>query len=566
MPSLLLRRVRWLIVMCAWLLGGGAWAGGLTAVRAWVPATLTDNPASANAALARAEALTPRDGQFEFDAAPEQPVWYALDIAPQPGGTPLVLELTHPSIRSADLYLPGEGSTLTVLHSGRDVPPQLRLQSRFPATLMLPADAAGQTVLLRVRGTVRLHGQFLLQPRADWRRAAGWQQAAMTACLLLAALGALYALWRAVRLHSSAYALYCLLALATGISAMFITGLGEARVWPALADWRGQVSSAMSCVAAGLSMLLSERAFALDIRAPRFSRVLRVLGVGLPLAGLAALPLPLPQQQLISHFSAATAIVLGLFSVWLAWRTVNRAAAWLLLGFSPVIAGVALTTLGMSGVMAFTPWMLMAMPLGCVLELPFNLYGLHLLQQRRARVLQGLAEVAGDAGTDAGQRPVLLARLNQPPPAPAAGGSLMLLRFEGLAPGSDSLRTLDAEAVEHYLHAMLSAAVRPDNHVGRWSFHEIVLRNAHHHTTQDMRALLSALFANALRSEPFGIEPRAPQLRIACARLPVGAAVTPGALQALGQALDDPAHAGQRKVEWDLQRQQVVAGPAMSRP
>jgi hypothetical protein len=69
------------------------------------------------------------------------------------------------------------------------------------------------------------------------------------------------------------------------------------------------------------------------------------------------------------------------------------------LGFVPVSLGVGVTTLAVAGIIPFEPWVLMAMPLGSVLEVPFNLYGLHRLEQRRALVLQSQAELA------AGQRP-----------------------------------------------------------------------------------------------------------------------------------------------------------------
>ena len=74
------------------------------------------------------------------------------------------------------------------------------------------------------------------------------------------------------------------------------------------------------------------------------------------------------------------------------------------------------------------------------------------------------------------------------------------------------------------------------------------------------------MFASALRCERFGIEPRAPRLRIACMRLPPVTPLTTASLRTLAAALDDPAHQALRKVEWDTERAQVVTGSAMSRP
>jgi hypothetical protein len=144
----------------------------------------------------------------------------------------------------------------------------------------------------------------------------------------------------------------------------------------------------MACVSAGLALLLAECAFALEVRAPRFALLLRVMGVLCPLAGVLGLAFDLAVHQMLSHGAAAAAIGMSLCSFWFAWRTENRAAVWLLLGFVPVSLGVGVTTLAVAGIIPFTPWVLMAMPLGSALEVPFNLYGLHLLEQRRALVLR----------------------------------------------------------------------------------------------------------------------------------------------------------------------------------
>ena len=90
-----------------------------------------------------------------------------------------------------------------------------------------------------------------------------------------------------------------------------------------------------------------------------------------------------------THVAATVATILGLCSFWFAWHTENRAAGWLLTGFVPVSLGVSITTLAVSGIIPFEPWVLMAMPLGSMLEAPFNLFGLSLLERRRAREPSG---------------------------------------------------------------------------------------------------------------------------------------------------------------------------------
>jgi hypothetical protein len=81
--------------------------------------------------------------------------------------------------------------------------------------------------------------------------------------------------------------------------------------------------------------------------------------------------------------------------------------------------------------------------------------------------------------------------------------------------------------------------VRPGHHVGRRSFHEIVLSNPLHTSDAALRSLLTALFAQALRCDRFGIEPRDAVLRIAYGRLDTALLPIEGALDRLVDALDD---------------------------
>ncbi|NTV88011.1 MAG: hypothetical protein HGA21_14885, partial [Burkholderiaceae bacterium] len=160
-----------------------------------------------------------------------------------------------------------------------------------------------------------------------------------------------------------------------------------------------------------------------------------------------------------------------------------------------------------------------------------------------------LAQVTGPAGET---RHAMLRRLSISPGDPTAAesrGTLMLLRFPNLAPGSARLRALDSVDVEHFLHAMMESAVRPGNHIGRPSFHEIVLRNPQQASEGAVHSLLTALFAQALRCERFGIEPRDAALRIAYGRLDDASPGVDVALDRLVKALDAPAQAGLRKME-----------------
>jgi hypothetical protein len=522
----------------------------LLGVRSWAPPPGADDLVSAQTGLQAIQPAAPGGAAAEFHVPPRQAVWMALDLAVDPAGGPWVLELTHPSLRAADLVLPRTDGQPRVLRGGRDVPMAERGGGRFPAAFALPPDSASGTAYLRLMGTVPIRGQLLLQQRDDWKSQSRLQFWAMTVCFSVVACAVVYAMARAWRLRSRAYGLYALLALTIGAAGMFISGYGESWLWPAVADWRGPLASGMACLAAGLALLLAECAFTLEVRAPRFSRLLRFMGVICPLAGVLGLAFSLSVYQSLSHVAATVATLLGLSSFWFAWHTENRAAGWLLTGFVPVSLGVSITTLAVAGVIPFGPWVLMAMPLGSMLEAPFNLFGLSLLERRRALVQQSRAELERVSGPAAESRDAMLRRLGSS--AAGTGGLLMLLRFPALAPGSPRLRVLDSVGVEHFLHAMMVAAVRPGNHVGRRAFHEIVLRNPQDASDAAIRSLVTALFASALRCERHGIEPRDAALRIAYGRMDRAALPIDAAIGRLVAALDDPTRAGARRMEVDL--------------
>ncbi|MDP3759231.1 MAG: 7TM diverse intracellular signaling domain-containing protein [Ramlibacter sp.] len=559
-----MRHVSWvaLLLLAFAMPGGSAGAASpalsIAAVREWTPPPGADGPAQAQAAL---DATPARPGQPEFRVPARQPVWYALDLPPAPGGQPALLELTQPSVRSAQVYLPGAGTP--VAWAGRDVPASRRQGTRFPASLELPPEALGQRVYLRLAGTIPMRGEFLLQPLAQGKDIARNFVVAIGLCLSVALLSSAYAFARALRVRSAAWGLYGLLGLTTTSAAMFIIGFGESWLWPLLANLRGEASALLACLASGFALMLAERVFALDVRVPRFAKMLRAAGWASVVAGVAGLAFSLPVHQVTSHVTALAAMVLGLCSLWLAWRTHNRPAAWLLVGFTPVVVGVGATTLGISGIVPFSPWILLAMPVGAVLELPFNLYGLHLLERQHLMVRQSLAEVAQDEAVGETRRE-MVQRLSRVPRATGAGSLLMLLRLEALAPGSPTLLSLDAVAVERFVHMLMAAAVRPGIQAGRWSHHELALRGPLRLEQSDVDALATTLFSRALRIVALGIEPRKARLRIAWGRVP-GARPLDAALGDLAAALDDPGHAGRLRVEWDFARGRI-GGPAEAVP
>jgi hypothetical protein len=353
--------------------------------------------------------------------------------------------------------------------------------------------------------------------------------------------------------RSPAYLLYCLLTLAIVAAGLFITGLGEAHLWPRLGPLRGEAASVTACLASGLALLLAERAFALEASAPRFAAALRAFGLAFPLMGVAALAFALPVQQAVSHVAAVGAMVLGLASVWLAWRTANPVAVWLLAGYVPVVLGVGIVTLAIARVLPFADWVLLVLPLAGMLEIPFNLHGLRLLEERRADVRRGRRELETYAGPERESREEVAQRLALPPADAERppGATMMLLRFEGLALGAPALRGIDAVAMERYMQAMMQAGLRPGSRIGRWSHHELLLRDLHHRSDQELDGLITKLFAQSLRCEKYGIEPQQPKLRIAFVRVLSVELPVRGLARELTKALDDPNDKAARRIALD---------------
>jgi hypothetical protein len=165
-----------------------------------------------------------------------------------------------------------------------------RANARFPATLALPADTTASTVYLRLKGTVPMRGQIRLQSLDRMAKpvpdAVGCHDGLFRRRLTGRDVRILGRAWR---LRSRAYGLYALLGLSIGCDGHVHFGLWRNLAWPASGRLAWAISSTMACVSAGLALLLAECAFALEVRAPRFSLLLRFMGVLCPLAGVLGL-------------------------------------------------------------------------------------------------------------------------------------------------------------------------------------------------------------------------------------------------------------------------------------
>jgi 7TM diverse intracellular signalling/7TMR-DISM extracellular 2 len=525
---------------------------------AWTPTVDGDNFETARLSLqqTRLALYKPGTAQFGFQLQAHQTRWYALELTSDSAQS-MSLELTHPSIRSADLYLPQDEALPIVIRSGRYIPAQMRPETRFPSTLQLPAHIGTRTVYLRLSTIVPVRGQFIYQPESQWTAQSLMLRQALVAYFCIALLAAIYAIFRAVLLHSKAYALYAGLTLSIALTAMFISGYGESWLWPFLAPWRGELSSAMACVSTGLVLLLAQRAFTLQVQAPALSRWLLILGWLCPLLGIGGAAFDLAVQKTLSEVSVGIAIVMGLCSFWFAWHTTNRPAMWFLIGYTPVIIGATTTTLAFAGLIAFMPWVLLSLPLACVLEVPFNLYALSLLEKRHAQVRQSLTAMTRDNGAPGESRQAIQHRLSMPPmgtgTAKKTSFAFMLLRFEALAPGSAAVGQLDGVALERYFHSVMAAALQSSNLVGRWSFNELVVRyEIDSSSTAQTDSLISALFSQALRGEPFGIRSHDSSLRIAYAYLSSDHTSPETIFKRFSDALDDPSKIGKRRIKLSL--------------
>ncbi|TWO69825.1 hypothetical protein FN976_18590 [Caenimonas sedimenti] len=538
----------WLLVVA--LAAAAAPPPQIVSVKSWQPPEGGDTFAQARELL---DALAPtavRPGEdAEFRAAARRPTWLAITL-PELSRS-WVLEFTHPSLRTAELYL-ADGAGTPVGRSGRDVPASERLHQRFPATLALPPTVGPRTVYVRLQATVPAQGHVLLAPQGQWELQSRLTLAGMTLGFSVAALAALYALVMALVHRSGAYVCYGLLTLAIIAHGLFVTGLGEAVLWPMLAAWRTQCVALSACFASGLALLLLERAFALERSTPRFSRLLRVAGLLCLLTGAALLPLALPVEQAVSLGVMGVAVTLGFIGMVLAWRTHNRAAGWLLAGYLPLLAGVGTVAMALDGQVRFAEWVLMVLPFAGMLQIPFQLHGLRLLEHRRGEVRRHLRKLEEIAGPQEESRDEIGARLafpRQEGEEKALRATLLLLRFTGLTPGRTVLREHDGSAVEKYLQSMMAAAARPGGQIGRWSFHELVVRDMLHDSDAEIEGFIAALFAEALRSERFGIPSREPDLRIAFVRVTAPQIPVMQLTRKLSRALDDPARRDLRHIE-----------------
>jgi hypothetical protein len=565
--------LRYLGACCALALSATVWANHssntenprIVSVRAWHAGPEADDAQSARLALAAALPIAARNDAFEFNVPAGQPVWYALELANVPNALATVLELAHPSIRTADLYLPASlasaaggtqdlaASLLPPQHAGRDLPPVLRAEQNFASSFLLPAFSGSHTVYVRVSGSVNMRGQFVWQQQSTWQATVASYQRTMFWCFAVAVGAALLALLLFYRSGSPAYAWYAGTTASIALVGVLVTGVGESSTWSALSPIRAVLSSAMACIAAGLALMLARSAFGLALKAPRLSSVLLVVGLLAMASSTLGLVLDIQHFQLLSHTLAATACVLSMLSFVLAWRAGDTAVALILIGYLPVVLGVVLTILAMSGSMAFAPWVLLAMPVAGLLDVPINMWGLHLLAKRRQLVRRSLASAA-PGGFDESRNSIAVRMQGRSRTAT----TLMLVRFPALAPGSAALRRLDEVALAQYFQAMIKASVDSGAKVARWSFHELVMQHNWPVSSSALRSLKSALFAQALRCEDYGLKEADARLRMAVGEYDYAVMPLPDAIERLATALDNPSHTKMRIVEFDLEYRQVL--------
>ena len=495
----------------------------------------------------------------EFDVAANQQAWYALALPQAPSALPRVLELSHPAIESSQFFLQRPGQALQALAPVNSSKLSFWRQARFSATVLLPDLQANDLIVLSLRSSVPLRGEFVVQSLSDWTLACIRAKSLVTLCFGVAVLAAMWMVFRAWQTRSIIHALYGLLTLAIALATVIYLGYDLAEPGLNQAPARVHLSSSLAILASALVLFFAERALALDVQVPLFFKLLRLLGLFLLVATVWGYQQPPALHLWTSNLAVATAVVAGLSSLALTWKSIDRVAIACFAGFMPLIIGVSVVTLAMVGEMAFAPWILLAIPVGCLLEIPFNTWALVLIERRLREVQTSLAQVAQIKARVSASRQAMLADMKQTPIHALGSFStlLIMLRFEGFTPGSANLRRLDAVAVERYFHAMLAVPLQLPANIGRWSFHEIAMR-VELHNAAERDQIFSVFFAQDLRGETFGIRRTDSQLRIAFGYIRSEEDQLEVALNKLSAALDKNKNAEARRLNVDLHRDVYV--------
>lgn len=322
-------------------------------------------------------------------------VWLVWDVDLKPSGRGLwLLDVAYSALDEVDLHVLRDGQPLREAHQRAGDGRPMSWRAMPARTHVLPLDLAPgrYTLLLRVATTGGLITPMqLLTPEQYSQREYRVQlvqglSSGIVLCLLF------YSLAQWMSLRDRMFAFYSLNIVGIGLFLFSFNGLGLQHLWGEHVRVSEVLSPACVLLSGAGAFLFIGRVLDIQSVSPRVAWVMRAGAV----AALGAVVLLLTDVigyrggQQASKVLGQLPMFLALPFAWRRWREGDRAAAWMLLGWTGYAAGGLTTALLLAGHVAATPVTLHALQIGSLVEMVMWL----VVMGMRVEQLRGAAEAA----------------------------------------------------------------------------------------------------------------------------------------------------------------------------
>lgn len=315
-------------------------------------------------------------------------LWIHLRLQTQATAATLwMLNIPLPYLDMATLYQPDGKGGWTVQSAGDSVAvqqwPRPGLHPQFALNL---SPGGVQEVYLQIRNRLPVNVPIRLATLGAHQHQTEIEHLGIG--LILGSLLMLTA-WCAIQFaahRSPVDGWYMLYSLLIALAIANATGLAAQFLWPDVPLWADLAHDVMPLLAVGTTLLFLRHVCALSFRYPRFHWACGVLAW----LAMAVAPLHLVLDRSIAHLAfnliLASAPLIGLSSIILAWGRANPTAPWLMLAFLPqgiVAAGLLLES---TGILPST-WGIRYVLVGAVaLAVPLLLHALNIRSRERKEV------------------------------------------------------------------------------------------------------------------------------------------------------------------------------------
>lgn len=339
-------------------------------------------------------AFSPTGGGRRYFLAPGEALWIKLGIPAAPDDKRWYLKLTEPGLERVDLYTRGSDGNWTVQRAGDRLPVAAwPLPNVYPVFPVRVSAEEPTYYALRIESSQSFHVPITFENESGL--STSLQQASLIHGLYfgLLTMVAGFALCMAVAMREPGHALFGVWALALTLAVASTLGVGGMHLWPNHAPWNTVAKYVLPIAALVPLLLFTSHAISLRARKPWLAWVFLLLAASVALVaavvGLMDSRLAVP---ITLGVCVAIALVCCASTCW-AFSLGDRFAAWLLIGFTPLLAALAFILAHAMAWVPASPLVRYALALAAGLALPLIFLALMLRSQEKRNYQTRLSQI-----------------------------------------------------------------------------------------------------------------------------------------------------------------------------